>query len=45
MIDAIIGTALLVMVALIIRKLVLDKKRGVRCGSCPSTGEQNCDCE
>jgi hypothetical protein len=45
MIDYIIGGVLIVIVVLIVRKLVLDKKRGVSCGSCPSTGNPNCDCE
>lgn len=43
--DAIIGGVVIVIVTLIIRKLVLDKKRGVSCGSCPSTGNDHCDCE
>ena len=45
MVDYIIGGVLIVIVVLIVRKLVLDKKRGVTCGSCPSTGNHNCDCD
>ena len=45
MIDYFIGGLLIIIVALIVRKLVLDKKRGATCGSCPSTGGNRCDCE
>ena len=44
MIDAIIIVLVVGIVFLIIRKLVLDRKRGVGCGSCP-TGGNHCDCE
>ena len=45
MVDYIIGGVLIVIVVLIVRKLILDKKRGISCGSCPSTGGNHCDCE
>lgn len=44
MIDAIIIILIVGIVILIIRKLVMDRKRGVSCGSCP-TSSNNCDCK
>lgn len=45
MVDFMIGGGLVVIVSLILRKLVLDKKRGVSCGSCPSSRGSHCDCD
>lgn len=45
MTDIIVIVILAVIIGLAVRKVVLDRKRGVMCGSCPSTGSNDCHCE
>jgi len=45
MIDIIVIIVLVVIIGLAVRKVVLDRKRGVTCGSCPSTGNKDCHCD
>lgn len=45
MTDIIVIVILAVIIGLAVRKVVLDRKHGVMCGSCPSTGSNDCHCD
>ncbi len=45
MTDIIVLIVIVLILGFAIRKVVLDRKRGVTCGSCPSTGNKDCHCD
>jgi len=45
MTDIIVILIIISILGLAIRKVILDRKRGVTCSSCPSTGKNDCQCD
>jgi hypothetical protein len=45
MADIIIIVILAVIIGLALRKVILDRKRGYTCMSCPSNGDKDCHCD
>ena len=45
MMDAIVLGIIVLIVGFALRKIIIDKKRGVTCSSCPSTGNKDCQCD
>lgn len=45
MTDIIVLIIIIAIVGFAIRKLVIDRKNGVTCSSCPSTGKIDCHCD
>ncbi len=44
MTDIIVITIIILIVSFALRKIILDRKRGVTCSSCPQTGNNDCKC-
>lgn len=42
--DFIVLAIIVLIVGFALRKVIRDRKRGVTCGSCPSTKDDNCNC-
>lgn len=42
--DLIIIVIIVLIVGFALRKVILDRKRGYTCSSCPQTGNKNCKC-